>query len=164
MNVLVLAKVLQGRPDSPRVETVEVARIDVVAAPAEWLTLRERAFRDETPPVRPWRRADIAREFASGSRGPERVTWLARDAHARPPVSCGAVSVSLPQEATRPASLHWLMVDPDYRGRGIGSALLTTAERHCWERGCREIRLETHRGWEAAVQFYEQHGYQPDRR
>jgi len=163
MNVLVLRKVLVEQPEPHRGEGMQVVRVDLLAAGAEWLALRNRAFRDENPPVRPWTPADLHREFGPASRARDRVTWLARDVAAGPPAVCGAVSISLPRPASEAASLHWLMVDPDYRGRGIGSLLLGTAERHCWERGHRVLRLETHRGWEKAVRFYIRHEYQAGR-
>lgn len=37
--------------------------------------------------------------------------------------------------------IHMLLVSPDFRGRGIGGALLTTAEEALHERGVKEIQL-----------------------
>lgn len=158
MNVLVLTRVLEHRPEPPDVEGIDVACVDALSAGADWLALRERAFRDEPPTVRPWTHADLQREFGSSGGGRKRVTWLARDVAGAWPAVCGAISVS-PPSVNETASLHWLMVDPEYRGQGIGSVLLRTAEQYCWERGHRVLRLETHRGWERAVAFYRGHGY-----
>lgn len=40
------------------------------------------------------------------------------------------------------AFLQWLTVHPDYRGQGIGSALLARCEQHARERGCAELQTE----------------------
>jgi ribosomal protein S18 acetylase RimI-like enzyme len=53
----------------------------------------------------------------------------------------------------------WLMVDPDFRRRGIGRALLATLEASAWQSGERELVLETHADWSAAVRLYESFGY-----
>ncbi|MFF3845608.1 GNAT family N-acetyltransferase [Streptomyces sp. NPDC002328] len=52
-----------------------------------------------------------------------------------------------------------LWVDARHRGRGLGSGLLTEAERVAGEeRGCRRARLET---WDfQAPRFYRRHGYE----
>lgn len=60
-------------------------------------------------------------------------------------------------------TLQWLAVLPAARRRGIGSALLTTAESAAWDSGQRRVELETLSGWQAAVALYRRHGYQPIR-
>lgn len=159
MSVLILVKTLSCQPKPPRVASLEVVPLDASTDVDEWLTLHQRAFLGGNPPVRPWNQADFEREFAPGLSGSGRVAWLARDPAGDPAVACGAVSVTPSRMPGRPASVHWLMVDPDRRGRGIGSLLLATAERYAWEQGCREVRLETHCNWRAAVRFFTRHGY-----
>lgn len=59
--------------------------------------------------------------------------------------------------------VHWLLVDPNYRRRGIGRLLMNCLERAAWDAGHRELQLETHAGWSAAVAFYQSIGYAPAR-
>jgi GNAT superfamily N-acetyltransferase len=57
--------------------------------------------------------------------------------------------------------VHWLLVEPAWRRRGIGRLLLSHLERAAWDDGWREVQLETHAGWSAAVAFYHSMGYAP---
>jgi ribosomal protein S18 acetylase RimI-like enzyme len=59
------------------------------------------------------------------------------------------------------ACLAWLMVDPEYRRRGIGAALVRAVERAAMEQGETELVLETHADWREAVRLYERLGYVP---
>jgi GNAT superfamily N-acetyltransferase len=57
----------------------------------------------------------------------------------------------------------WLDVDnlwlhEDYRGRGLGSRMLQTAEKEARRRGCRRAFLKTFSF--QAPEFYREHGYQ----
>ncbi|MCA9102660.1 MAG: GNAT family N-acetyltransferase, partial [Planctomycetales bacterium] len=58
------------------------------------------------------------------------------------------------------ATVHWLAVRSDDRGRGVARLLMATLEHACWQRGQRRIHLETHTGWGAALRLYESLGYQ----
>jgi GNAT superfamily N-acetyltransferase len=89
-------------------------------------------------------------------------TWLAVDVETAAPV--GAVTLALREGrvATIPV-LHWLLVDPVWRRRGIGRLLVSHLERAAWNDGWREIELETHAGWTSAVAFYQSIGYAPVR-
>lgn len=51
-----------------------------------------------------------------------------------------------------------LMVNPEMKGRGIGTQLLQVAEEKAKALGVHKIWLETGADWEAK-QFYEKHGY-----
>lgn len=55
---------------------------------------------------------------------------------------------------TQRAVIHRLAVVPQARRRGIGRLLLATAEQAAWEAGNRQLWLETHARWEAAVALY----------
>ena len=57
--------------------------------------------------------------------------------------------------------VHWLLVDPRWRRRGIGRLLMSHLELAAWDDGWREMQLETHAGWAAAVAFYQSMGYEP---
>ena len=52
--------------------------------------------------------------------------------------------------------LQELMVDPDCRGRGAGSALVAEARRLAWEAGCVEVTVPTRR----AAPFYVKLGFE----
>lgn len=56
----------------------------------------------------------------------------------------------------------WMYVDilwvhENHRGRGIGSKLLTEAEKEAKARGCHHVHLDT-MSWQAP-EFYKKHGY-----
>lgn len=56
------------------------------------------------------------------------------------------------------AQIEPLMVDPDKKGQGIGSALLQEAEKVAKEKGIHKLWLETGQDWKAK-DFYLKHGY-----
>ena len=62
-----------------------------------------------------------------------------------------------------PGVVHNLYVDPAYRGRGVGSALLERTERQLADGGADAIRLEAMATNTDARPFYETRGYQPHR-
>jgi GNAT superfamily N-acetyltransferase len=51
------------------------------------------------------------------------------------------------------------MVSPEVRRRGVGRLLLATLEAAAWSQGERELTLETHADWSAALRLYEACGY-----
>ena len=53
-----------------------------------------------------------------------------------------------------------IVVDPDFRRRGIGELLLREATKHAHSRGAREIFLEVSVNNSAAVALYEKLGFQ----
>ena len=55
----------------------------------------------------------------------------------------GALDVIMPRADNTSLAILWLSVDPDHRGRGIGSALLTEAERVGAEHGRSVFNAET---------------------
>ena len=57
--------------------------------------------------------------------------------------------------------VHWLMVHPRWRRRGIAKCLMAHLELAAWNAGHRAIYLETHTAWQAAAEFYSAMGYQP---
>jgi GNAT superfamily N-acetyltransferase len=89
-------------------------------------------------------------------------TWIACEVDQDNNDAIGAVTLALRKGAigTVPV-IHWLLVDPAWRRRGIGRMLVSHLERAAWDAGWREVQLETHAGWSAAVAFYESMGYAP---
>lgn len=56
-----------------------------------------------------------------------------------------------------------LYVEPDYRGRGIGSRLLAAAEQGLADRGVDAIALDVMAANGRAREFYRDHGFEPHR-
>lgn len=61
---------------------------------------------------------------------------------------------------------HWALghidhfwVHPDHRRQGLGSELLTEADRLLHDRGCAAVMLETY-SFQNALTFYRRHGYE----
>lgn len=74
----------------------------------------------------------------------------------------GVVSVQFvvsTAEGGRAGLLEDLVVDPAWRGRGLGSALLADAIGQARERGCLRLTLLTDAGNERARAFYLRHGF-----
>jgi len=64
--------------------------------------------------------------------------------------------------AGRPSlNVHDLAVLPDFRGRGVGHALLAAVERLARERDCCKITLEVHESNEGARRLYAETGFGP---
>jgi GNAT superfamily N-acetyltransferase len=57
------------------------------------------------------------------------------------------------------ARLRWLIVDPRFHGRGIGSLLVRTACRFCADKGYRKVYLWTFQGLDQARHLYESVGF-----
>eukprot|EP00049_Salpingoeca_infusionum_P018055 m.355541 g.355541 ORF g.355541 m.355541 type:complete len:198 (-) comp17275_c0_seq1:401-994(-) len=57
------------------------------------------------------------------------------------------------------AYIDWVGVNPDYRGKGIGSALLAWADETARAAGCQTITLDVVTRNEAARRLYERKGY-----
>lgn len=56
-------------------------------------------------------------------------------------------------------SVNYLAVDPAWRGRGMGGALMDHAEALLRDRGCPKINLQVRGDNPDAIAFYEQRGY-----
>lgn len=127
-----------------------------------WLEIRRQAFARQTLGVRAWSERDFSAEFLERSGWRPELLWFAewQDSPSRvtPAGTIGVAWRRLPPHG-QPA-LHWLAVAPAFRRRGIGSALVATAEAACWDLGCRQVWLETHTAWGEAAALYERLGYQ----
>jgi len=60
--------------------------------------------------------------------------------------------------------IYSMAVHPDHRKRGIGSQLLSFAERRLASRGCMKINLQIMEGNEQVRAFYEANGYSVEER
>ena len=59
------------------------------------------------------------------------------------------------------AEIDEVFVSQDMRSAGLGSLLVTTAERELAERGLRRLQLQLGADNERARSFYERHGFRP---
>jgi GNAT superfamily N-acetyltransferase len=160
INVLQMTKRLETAPSLAPVDGVAV-RTFLPENVAAWLALRDRAFARERVGVRAWSEADFRGEFLDRWWWRPQWMWLAEHAESdRTAELVGSVTLAMrgSEEAARPV-VHWLIVAPRWRRRGVGRLLLSNLERAAWEAGHHEIWLETHAQWEAAVKFYEALGY-----
>lgn len=149
-------------PDAVEVPGICVRNISIPDDVAAWLALRNRAMSDQIPHVRPWFESDFCSEMQCKSWWRSERTWLAFGLETASPV--GAVTLAMREgEAGAIPVVHWLLVDPAWRRRGVGRLLVSYLELAVWNDGWREIELETHAGWTAAVAFYQSIGYAPVR-
>lgn len=132
-----------------------------------WLQLHDRATADLARRVRPWTRADFFTEMVQQTWWRADRMWIASatdDTVADDPPSEAIGAVTLAIRVGRRASvpvIHWLLVDPSWRRRGVARLLLTRLEQAAWDDGWRTVHLETHARWTAAVAFYQSVGYAP---
>ena len=163
-SILHFRKQLTAPPvavDAPGFHVRQLSAPDDVPA---WLALRERAMANQTPAVRRWSAADFDREMASKPWWRSDRSWVAINRAAWDEASAivGAVTLALRESATTSIPVvHWLLVDPAFRRRGIARSLMSHLECAAWDAGWREVQLETHVGWSTAIAFYHSTGYAP---
>ncbi len=151
--VVQLCKHLDAEPPPGAVTAFTLRHYSGEADIAAWLQLRQLAFAREKLSLSLWSAVDFQREFLDKPWwSPERM-WFVCDGEQL------VGSVTLSERGTARPAVHWLMVHPRYRRRGIASVLLNALERTCWQRGECDIVLETHMAWGAALQFYRAIGY-----
>lgn len=74
----------------------------------------------------------------------------------------GVASGGADESELRYGYLHFLYVKPNYRGRGIGTALLQKLEQYFAEKECRRIKICVSPGDETALPFLGKRGYYQD--
>lgn len=162
--VLHFRKELGAPPVAKSATNVSIRTIEVPRDVAAWLQLRDRAIKGLTPTPRTWTAADFHAEMLAKPWWRVGRCWIAEtsDAVHASPTMIGAVTLAeRVGERGSVAVVHWLLVDPRYRRHGIGRLLINHLEQAAWNAGHREIQLETHAGWIAAVAFYQSIGYAP---
>lgn len=163
-NVLHLYRTLLEPPELPTVLGVGLRHFASPEDAAVWLEIRHRAFAREKVGVRQWTAADFEAEFLSKPWwSPERM-WLAEAESGMPGVAAtspiGTITLAFRGSgAEAQPVIHWLAVLPSWRRRGVARLLLAALEKSCWDAGYREVGLETHAGWTAALRFYERAGF-----
>ena len=130
-----------------------------------WVELRERAVADLTPRPRSWLHADYAAEMFDRDRGAMRAELVGVSRTIRPPRIVGAVTLAIRSRPGGPSAGGRTGCSSirDWRRRGVGNLLLAHLEQTALDAGYREVQLETHTGWAAAVAFYHSIGYAPVR-
>ncbi len=162
-SVLHFRKELLDPPVERAGAGVSIRSIVVPADVEGWLELRKRATAGLIPEVREWNRKDFARQMLAKPWWRNDWTWLATEPQLGKSL-IGAVTLGLRTgaESTVPI-VHWLLVDPAWRRRGVGRMLVSRLESAAWEAGYRQVELETHANWKGAVAFYQSMGYAPVR-
>jgi GNAT superfamily N-acetyltransferase len=157
-SVIHFRKQLSCPPVEARLANIGVRSMIVPDDIASWLVLRGRAMADEMPRVRVWSKEDFRVEMTDKSWWTSGCMWVATTDDS----VVGAVTLALRAGATGTVPVvHWLLVDPAFRRLGVGRLLMSCLERAAWDAGWREVQLETHSGWTAAVAFYHSIGYAP---
>jgi GNAT superfamily N-acetyltransferase len=57
------------------------------------------------------------------------------------------------------AQLRWFLIEPEYRGIGLGQRLMSTAMEYCREKRFKKVFLWTFKGLDAAKNLYQRHGF-----
>jgi GNAT superfamily N-acetyltransferase len=160
--VLQMSRVLAERPAALSVPGIALRHF---AGPDDvelWLDVRRRAFARERYGVRDWNAADFAREFLDKAWWQPELMWFAvpADSLLIQPKAVGTVTLARRGNTTEAKPVvHWLAVLPAWRRRNVGRLLMSAVEAACWDAGDRQVWLETHAAWNAAVRFYESLGY-----
>lgn len=162
LSIIHFRRQLSGPPVVLEVPGISVRGFIVPDDIPPWLELRDRAMADQTPHARPWSETDFQSEMLIKSWWRQDRSWLAISTEDQCLV--GGVTLAVREGSAQAVPVvHWLVVDPAWRRCGIGTLLISHLERAAWDDGWREIELETHAGWTAAVAFYQSMGYAPVR-
>jgi GNAT superfamily N-acetyltransferase len=161
--VLHLRKELSRPPVALALADIDVRSMVVPDDVEAWLALRIRATAELTPLVREWTLDDFAAQMLSKPWWRADWTWLAIGREHRQFSVIAAVTLAMRTGSKAVPIVHWLLVDPTWRRRGVGRMLMSRLEQAAWDFGWREIELETHAGWNEAAAFYHSMGYAPVR-
>lgn len=172
MPILHLTREFRDRAQAVSIKGFAIRNIRLPGDVAPWLSLRGAAFEDVRPRPGRWTPGDFDRELCRHRALESVQTWVAEPTepaemtemteNERNPGRILAGSVSLrtwTRDGRQTARVHWLLVHPRFRRCGLGAGLMATLENACWDAGIRQISLETHRDWTAAVAFYRRLGY-----
>jgi GNAT superfamily N-acetyltransferase len=160
--VLHFRKQLTSPPVAADAPGICVRQLIVPQDVPAWIALRDWAMARERPAVRPWTIADFHSELIGKPWWNAEHSWVATDGDASPLLGAVTLAIRAGQTGSVPV-VHWLVVDPACRRRGVARLLMSRVEQAAWNDGWREVQLETHTGWSAAVAFYHSMGYAPVR-
>jgi GNAT superfamily N-acetyltransferase len=100
---------------------------------------------------------DSPESFAEDYFGPGAGFWLAQAGED----FVGCIALRPLKTRERAGEIKRLYVRPEFRGNRVAAALLAALETYASEYGYRRLYLDSKDDLEAAVRFYEKHGYQP---
>jgi ribosomal protein S18 acetylase RimI-like enzyme len=141
-----------------RIERPQLSEIDAIADLWVDLASGQRAYGSHlsAEPNRTAVSESITRHVVSGG------VLVARTPEIAGFVMFGPEAGSYEQDVDR-GIVHNLYVRPQYRGRGIGTALLDAAEDELFERGADAVAIEAMAANADAIRLYERLGYRPHR-
>ncbi len=96
--------------------------------------------------------AGLAKFFAAGADG---EIWVAEAAGQ----VVGSIAIVAAGEGT--GQLRWFLIEPAFRGSGLGHRFMTVALDYCRQRRFDRVFLWTFRGLDAACHLYERYGFRP---
>ena len=67
--------------------------------------------------------------------------------------------IALVRIDSRTAQLRWFLIEPEFRGLGLGQRLMDTLMEFCRQQNYQHIFLWTFQGLDAARHLYEQYGF-----
>ena len=70
-----------------------------------------------------------------------------------------AGGIGIVERANNEAQLRWLLIRPEFRGKGLGARLIDAALNHCREQGFARVYLDTVRQLEKAGGLYRSRGF-----
>ncbi len=71
----------------------------------------------------------------------------------------GSIAIVGDQSPAQSARLRWLIIAPEYQGRGLGKSLMSETIGFCRKRNYKKVYLKTFAGLDAARYLYEQAGF-----
>jgi GNAT superfamily N-acetyltransferase len=160
-SVLQLTKLLSHRPE---VIVPAGYGLRTFQGPADvplWLALRDRAFARLRVGIRSWSSADFDSELTAKPWWRDEHLWFVHGATDPADVVGSVVLAARGEGPTARPVVHWLSVLPSHRRNGLGRLLMARLEQQCWDLGQRQVWLETHVAWTAAVELYRHLGYLP---
>jgi ribosomal protein S18 acetylase RimI-like enzyme len=141
----------------PTVRIADLGNEADAAALVEIIDSYARGPGGQNAPLTEHARGEMARGLAANSSAEVLLGVVGEE-----PVGVAVCVRSFSTFAGKPSvNIHDFAVLPDYRGRGVGHALLAEVERLARERGCCKITLEVHDTNEAAKRLYESDGFGP---
>ncbi len=144
-------------PNALSVTPADLRRPDHAAALVEIIDSYARGPGGQNAPLSPQARQDMA---AGLLEQPHSLVLLAWDGEEG--VGAAVCFFGFSTFAARPLlNLHDFAVRPEWRGRGVGSALLDAVEERARARGCCKITLEVHDTNDRAKALYERRGFGP---
>jgi GNAT superfamily N-acetyltransferase len=159
-HILHFRKQLTATPVAVEAPDIAVRPLHLPDDLGQWLALRIAAMSSEKPAARAWNVELFHTEMTRKTWWRSDRSWVAVSTDHATPNIIGAVTLAMREgDSTSTPVVHWLLVDPAWRRRGVAHLLMTYVEAAAWNDGHREIQLETHAGWQAACAFYQSVGY-----